>query len=77
MTASRKPPYTQRNQVEDMLALLSSAQERQKMIMIHALQETDFGFIYNEAARQAGEIARVRRMLSRCWYEIQSVIDGE
>ncbi len=79
MTGSRSPIYERRGNTEDILALLGSAQERQKAILIHALQETHDGYrcIFDEAAAMADELLQARRIVQRHWCSIQALIDAE
>ena len=76
MTGPRSPIYETRGKLEDVMALLGSCQERQRTILIHALQNTDFQVIFDEAAALAGELTRARRILSGKWCQIQALIEA-
>ena len=76
MTGPRSSIYGTRGRIEDILALLGSVQERQRVILLHAYQETGYGPIFEEAADMAGEIMRVRRIVQAHWCEVQAVIDA-
>ena len=76
MTGPRSSIYDTRGYVEDILALLGSVQERQRVILLHAYQQTGYGPIFEEAADMASEIMRVRRIVQAHWCRVQAVIEA-
>jgi len=77
MTPSRSAEWGRVQELEDVMALLSEADDRRLVIRRQAWREGDWRVVFAEATRQGQALARIKELLSAHWTEWHAIAKGE
>jgi len=70
MTASRSPEWAKENRAMDILAILTSLEDRAGVIILQAWNEANWNAVFEEAIEMQDELRALHNVIQRLWSQL-------
>jgi len=70
MTASRSPEWQAENRAMDILAILTSLEDRAGVIILQSWNEANWNAVFEEAIEMQDELRALHNVIQRLWSQL-------